>query len=493
MAKPTGFLEYIREVAPDRPPLERIRDWEEFHTALSAEAQCQQGARCMDCGTPTCHSGLMLGGMASGCPLNNLIPEWNELVYRGMWRQAADRLLKTNNFPEFTGRVCPAPCEGACTVGLDGDPVAIKADECAIIDRAYDEGWMVPSPPRSRTGLKVAVVGSGPAGLACADQLNQAGHSVTVFERADRAGGLLMYGIPNMKLDKRRVQRRVGRMEQEGITFRTGLEAGRDISAQSLRKDFDAVVLCTGATRPRDLKVPGREAEGICFAVDYLHRNTKSLLDSGHADGDYISAKGLDVVVVGGGDTGNDCVGTAIRQGCKSVTQFEIMPPLPAERAPGNPWPEWPRVLRTDYGQEEAKALFGHDPRQYGVSTKTIESGSDGRVCALHTVQVKWQPGENGRRVPVEQPGTERTWPAQLVLIAMGFLGVETGLPEALGAKIGPRGAITAPENSYATGVPGLFAAGDARRGQSLVVWAIHEGRKAAEACDAWLRSQNNA
>lgn len=490
MAKPTGFLEYTRETAPDRPPLARIRDWDEFHTDLSEADQCGQSARCMDCGTPTCHSGLMMGGMASGCPLHNLIPEWNELIYHGMWRQAVARLFKTNNFPEFTGRVCPAPCEGACTVGLDGDPVAIKSDECAISDRAYSEGWMVPHPPRSRTGRRVAVVGSGPAGLACADQLNKAGHTVTVYERADRPGGLLMYGIPNMKLDKNRVLRRVGLMTAEGVRFCTGIAVGRDIPAAQLRREYDAVVLCTGATRPRDLKVPGREAKGIYFAVDYLRRNTKSLLDSGHADGAYISAKGLDVVVVGGGDTGNDCVGTAIRQGCRSVTQFEIMPPAPAGRIPGNPWPEWPKVLRTDYGQEEAKALFGRDPRQYEVSTQRIESDGEGRVCALHTVQVKWQPGEGGRRVPAAQPGTEREWPAQLVLIAMGFLGAEPELPQALGAQIGPRGAIAAPEDSYAAGEPGVFAAGDARRGQSLVVWAIHEGRRAAEACDVWLRGQ---
>lgn len=490
MAKPTGFLEYTREIAPDRPPLERIRDWDEFHAELGEEDQCRQGARCMDCGTPTCHSGLMMGGMASGCPLHNLIPEWNELVYRGMWRQAAARLLRTNNFPEFTGRVCPAPCEGACTVGLNGDPVAIKSNECAIIDRAYAEGWMVPRPPAARTDFRVAVIGSGPSGLACADQLNQAGHRVTVYERADRPGGLLMYGIPNMKLDKRRVRRRVARMEAEGIRFCTGLTVGKDIPADRLRREYDAVVLCTGATRPRNLKVPGREADGIYFAVDYLRCNTKSLLDSHHADGAYISAEGLDVVVIGGGDTGTDCVATAIRQGCRSITQFEIMPPLPAGRLPGNPWPEWPRVLRTDYGQEEAKVLFGRDPRQYGISTQRVESDASGRVCALHTVQVEWKSGEGGRRTPVERPGTERRWPAQLVLIAMGFVGAEPELPEALGAKIGPRGAIAAPEGSYATDTPGVFAAGDARRGQSLVVWAIGEGRLAAEACDAWLRDK---
>lgn len=487
MAKPTGFLEYERKLAPDRPPLTRIRDWDEFHTSLLEEEQRVQAARCMDCGTPYCHSGLMIGGAASGCPLNNLIPEWNELVYRGLWGKALQRLLKTNNFPEFTGRVCPAPCEGSCTLGIIDPMVAIKSDECAIIDYAYAHGLIAPHPPKARTGKRVAVIGSGPSGLACADELNQKGHTVTVFERADRPGGLLMYGIPNMKLDKRLVLRRVKQMEEEGVAFRTGAEIGKDLPAEKLTAEFDAVVLCTGATRPRDLSVSGRECGGIHFAVDFLRANTKSLLDSNHADGNFISAKDKDVIVIGGGDTGTDCVATSIRHGCRSVTQFEIMPRPEESRAPSNPWPEWPRVLRTDYGQEEAIALYGGDPRNYCILTKKAEADENGRVAALHTVNVEWKRGENGRMAPAELPGTEKRWPAQLVLIAMGFLSTEETLPKALGLKTDARGNLAAAEGSFATSREGVFAAGDARRGQSLVVWAIHEGRGAAQACNRYL------
>ena len=481
-------MEYTRKLSPDRPPLERIRDWDEFHTAFGAEEQQIQGARCMDCGTPFCHSGLMIGGAASGCPINNLIPEWNELIYRGMWEKAVKRLLKTNNFPEFTGRVCPAPCEGACTLGITEPMVTIKSNECSIIDYAFDHGWIKPCPPERRTGKKVAVVGSGPSGLACADQLNKAGHSVTVFERADRAGGLLMYGIPNMKLDKKKVQRRLDLMAAEGVEFRTGVEIGKDLPAQKLLEDYDAVVLCTGSTRPRDLRAEGRGCGGIYFAVDFLTRNTKSLLDSGLADGSYISAKDRDVIVIGGGDTGTDCVATSIRHGCKSVTQFEIMP-RPAEgRLPSNPWPEWPKIFRTDYGQEEAEALFGSDPRHYCVMTKSIDADESGSVKALHTVQVEWKKdAATGRFSPVEIPGSEKTWPAQLVLIAMGFLGPDETVIRDLRLEQDKRGNILAGDGSYRTGVDKVFAAGDSRRGQSLVVWAIHEGRGAAAACDKYL------
>lgn len=481
-------MEYERVLAPDRPPLERIKDYGEFHTALSAEAQRQQAARCMDCGTPFCHSGLMIGGGASGCPLSNLIPEFNDLIYRGQWEKAFRRLMKTNDFPEFTGRVCPALCEGACTTGLGGAPtVTIRANECAIIEKAFENGWIRPCPPETRTGKKVAVIGSGPSGLACADRLNKLGHSVTVFERSDRPGGLLMYGIPNMKLDKSVVARRVKLMTDEGVTFLTRADIAREYPGDSLLKEFDAAVLCTGSTRPRPFGVTGADAAGIHYAVDFLKANTKSLLDSNHADGRYISAAGKDVIVVGGGDTGTDCVATALRHGCRSITQFEIMPPAPKERAANNPWPEWPKVFKTDYGQEEAAAVFGSDPRHFCIMTTSVDKDAAGGVCALNTVNVEWRASEGGGRPsPVPIPGAEKKWPAQLVLIAMGFVGPEQELPTQLGAAFTSRGNIET-DSHRMTKVNGLFAAGDARRGQSLVVWAINEGREAARECDEYL------
>jgi glutamate synthase (NADPH/NADH) small chain len=441
----------------------------------------------MDCGIPFCHSGKLIAGMASGCPVNNLIPEWNDLVYRGQWREAIIRLHKTNNFPEFTGRVCPAPCEGSCTLGINEPPVTIKTLECAIVDRAFDEGWVKAEPPLARTGKRVAVVGSGPAGLAAAAQLNKAGHSVTVFERADRAGGLLMYGIPNMKLDKALVERRVRLMAEEGVRFVTGVEVGKDMPAPRLVNDYDAVVLTVGATQARDLKVEGRELQGIHLAMDFLHRNTKSLLDSRHEDGKFISAKGKRVVVIGGGDTGTDCVGTAIRHGAKSVVQLEIMPRPPDERAADNPWPQWPKVYKLDYGQEEAKALWGEDPRQYALTTKRFVGDEQGRVKELHVAKLEWLRGPDGRPLaPREEEGTERVLPADLVLLALGFTGPEKKLPQELGLKLDERGNVWT-DDAKMTSVPGVFAAGDCRRGQSLVVWAIHEGRRAAREVDRYL------
>jgi glutamate synthase (NADPH) small chain len=497
MAKPTGFMEFERALPADRAPALRVKDWDEFHAAFKTEAEYRdQAARCMDCGTPFCHSGILYEGAVSGCPINNLIPEWNDLVYRGLWREALARLRLTNNFPEFTGRVCPAPCEGACTLGSIPDPaVTIKNDEASIIDRGWAEGWIVPELPAKRSGKKVAVIGSGPSGLACADQLNKAGHEVTVYERADRVGGLLTYGIPNMKLDKKVVARRVDLMAAEGVRFVTGAEigpGGKGPEASELLAKHDAVVLATGSTRPRDLPIEGRKLQGIHFAMEFLSANTKSLLDSAEAKKKAgfqspLSAKGLDVVIIGGGDTGTDCVGTAIRHGAKSVTQLEIMPRPPETRAANNPWPRWPKVLKTDYGQEEAAFLFGKDPRIFLVTAKKFVGGKDGRVCGVVVVDVEWKKDDKGRYGPQEVAGSERTLPASLVLIAMGFLGPESGPLEALGVEPDERGNAKAQYGSFATSAPGVFAAGDARRGQSLVVWAIAEGRGCAREVDRFL------
>jgi glutamate synthase (NADPH/NADH) small chain len=492
MGKPTGFIEYLRELPLDRVALERIRDWNEFHLHMEEGKLRQQGARCMDCGIPFCHTGTLLSGMASGCPIHNLIPEWNDLIYRGLWKEALERLHKTNNFPDFTGRVCPAPCEGSCVLGINAPPVTIKNIECAIIDKGWEEGWVVPTPPKVRTGKKVAVVGSGPAGLCAAAQLNKAGHLVTVFERADRPGGLLTYGIPNMKLDKEQVVfRRIRQMEAEGITFLNNTEVGVNYPAEKLRKEFDATVLSTGATKARDLLVEGRHLQGIHFAMEFLTANTRSLLD-GHRNGNFISADGKDVVVIGGGDTGTDCVGTALRHGCKSLVQIEILPRPPLERANDNPWPEWPKVYRLDYGQEEAAALFGADPRVYLTTVKKCYGDNEGRVKELLTVQIQWERNEKGQFVPKEIPGSERMLPAQLVLLAMGFLGPEQPLLDALKLERDPRTNVRADFEKYSTNIPGVFAAGDCRRGQSLVVWAFHEGRGAARECDRYLMGQTD-
>ncbi len=490
MGKPTGFMEYDRELPADRSPLERIKDWREFHLHFNQDKLQTQGSRCMDCGIPFCHTGMPLpetSPAASGCPINNLNPEWNDLVYRGLWKEALDRLHKTNNFPEFTGRVCPAPCEGACVLGILDPPVTIKNIEVSIIDKGWEEGWIVPEPPEERTGKKVAVVGSGPAGLSCAAQLNKAGHSVTVYERADRIGGLLTYGIPNMKLDKEYVQRRVNLMEQEGIDFITNTEIGKDIQATELMDSFDSMVLCGGATKPRDLPIEGRELNGIHFAVKFLHQNTKSLLDSKHKDGNYISALDKHVIVIGGGDTGTDCVGTSLRHGCKSLTQFEIMQRPPDERADNNPWPEYPRIYKLDYGQEEAAAQFGADPREYLINTTKFIGDASGNVKELHTAQVEWVPGDNGRPFPKPIEGTEKVWPADLVLLAMGFLGPDDTMLDQLEVERDARSNVQADEDNYVTSVPGVFTAGDMRRGQSLVVWAFKEGRGAAREVDRYL------
>jgi glutamate synthase (NADPH/NADH) small chain len=483
MGKPTGFMEFEREPAHVRPPLERIRDWDESHPPYDEATLKKQGARCMDCGIPYCQAGELVAGMAMGCPIHNVIPEWNDLVYKGQWREAIIRLHKTNNFPEFTGRVCPAPCEGSCTLGRTELPVTIKTIESEIIDHAFREGWVVPEPPLARTGFKIAVVGSGPAGLAAAADLNKAGHNVTVYERDDRIGGLLMYGIPNMKLDKGVVERRVNLLEAEGIKFVTGTAIGRDVAAERLTEEFDSVVLAVGSTIPRDLKVEGRELAGVHFAMEFLTSNTRAVLGGPATP---ISAAGKNVIVIGGGDTGTDCVGTAIRQGAKTVTQLEILPRPPEARAADNPWPQWPKVYKMDYGQEEASALWGADPRRYLVNTRRLTGDADGRVRAIETVDIEWVHTPGSRPEMREIAGTERVLEAELVLLAMGFVGPAPELPTAFGCKLDHRGNIVH-DGDYMTTVPGVFSAGDCSRGQSLVVWAIHEGRQAARAVDRYL------
>ena len=481
MGKTTGFQEYAREAAPYRNAVERIADFKEIYTEHDQARLTTQAARCMDCGVPFCQSADMIHGR-SGCPIHNLIPEWNDLVYRGHWRDALDRLHKTNNFPEFTGRVCPAPCEGSCVLGITDPAVTIKNIEMAIIDRGFREGWVVPTPPTVRSGKSVAVVGSGAAGLAAAAQLNKAGHTVTVYERADRIGGLLMYGIPNMKLDKGVVERRIDLMRQEGVTFVTRADVGDGtagtLSVTAIADQVDALLLTTGATVPNNLPIPGRELDGVHFAMDFLTQNTKSLLDSSHADGNYIDAKDKNVIVIGGGDTGTDCIGTAMRHGCKTLTNFEIVPePLP-ERAPNNPWPTWPFVYRVDYGHEEAAAKFNQDPRAFRTSAVEFHDDGNGRLAALTAAEY-----ENFQKID----GTEQTWDADLVLLAMGFRGPEHYVSEPLGIDLDQRSKYLAEKGIYRTSNPKVFAAGDCRSGQSLVVRAINEGREAAREVDRFL------
>jgi len=488
MGNPTGFIDIARKLPQDRDAKSRLIDWQEVHEHLPEAEIKEQASRCMDCGVPFCMSGKSeYAPVVAGCPVNNLIPEWNDLIYRGRWKEALQRLHKTNNFPEFTGRVCPAPCEGSCVLGINADPVTIKLHEVSIIERGFNEGWVTAQPPTQRTGKTVAVIGSGPAGLAAAAQLNSAGHKVTVFERADRIGGLLMYGIPNMKLQKEIVERRVQLMFEEGITFVTDTEVGKDISLTQIHSDFSAVVLATGATVPRDLVVDGRSAQGVHFAMEFLGKNTKSLQDSKHTDGQYISAQGKNVVVIGGGDTGTDCVGTSLRHGCKSVVQLEIMPQPADTRQANNPWPQWPKQLLVDYGQQESVAVQGQDPRIYEVMTQQIEQDAKGQVVAVHTVKIAWQKNPTGQMVPVEIAGSATRYPAELVLLAMGFMGPEATILQELGIKQDARTNAQAAYGAFNTNVAGVFACGDARRGQSLIVWAINEGRGAAHEVDKFL------
>lgn len=493
MGKPTGFMDYRREDAPAYSVKERIKNFNEFHTPLSKKEQAKQGSRCMDCGVPFCQSGMMIGGAYSGCPLNNLIPEWNDLIYKGAWEQAYNRLRITNNFPEFTSRVCPALCEKACTCGSNGDAVTVRANEYGIIENAYQEGLAGARIPKVRTGKKIAVIGSGPSGLAAADQLNQRGHSVTVFERSDRAGGLLMYGIPNMKLEKNIIGRKINIMKEEGVEFRTGVNVGKDIKPSQLMQEYDRIILACGASNPRDIRVKGREANGIYFAVDFLKSTTKALLDNGLKDGTYISAKGKNVMVIGGGDTGNDCVGTSIRHGAKSVLQLEIMPKLPDERTDDNPWPQWPRVCKTDYGQEEAIEIFGRDPRVYQTTVKEFISDKGGRL--KQAVLVKLQPEKDkktGRMMLKEIKDSEYTVDVDLVLIAAGFLGAESYVTKAFGVEVNARTNVATAEGSHKTSADNVFVTGDMHRGQSLVVWAIREGRDVAKEVDESLMGYTN-
>ena len=491
MGKKTGFLEYERETSKEIEPKERIKNFNEFHVPLPREKQREQAARCMECGVPFCQSGMMIGGMASGCPLNNLIPEWNDCVYHGNWEEAFDRLKKTNNFPEFTSRVCPSPCEAACTCGLNDSPVTIKENENGIIEYGFENGLIKANPPKVRTGKSVAIVGSGASGLACADQLNKRGHKVTVFEREDRPGGLLMYGIPNMKLDKSVIERKIEVMKAEGVVFRTGVNVGVDVKADELKKEFDRIILTCGASNPRNINAPGRDAKGIYFAVDYLKRVTKHLRNPQYTD--YINAKDKNVLVIGGGDTGNDCVGSSIRQGAKSVVQLEMMPKPPVCRLASNPWPEWPKILKTDYGQQEAIAVFGSDPRIYETTVKEFIKDSKGDLKQVKIVKLNWQKDEKtGRMQMSEIPGSEQILDVDLVFIAAGFLGSEEYVTKEFAVKCTDRTNVQTKQGEYSTSQKGIFTAGDMHRGQSLVVWAIREGREAAREVDKDLMGYTN-
>lgn len=484
MAKETGFMEYAQHRTDYKDVYKRIRNFDEFLNPLDDDTRREQAARCMDCGTPFCHSSY-------GCPVDNLIPEWNNLIYEGKWQEAYERLRKTNNFPEYTGRVCPAPCQSACVLGINEDPVTIKDNECAIIDKAYEKGWMKPIKPSQRNGKRVCIVGSGPAGLAAADQLNQKGYSVTVLEREDRIGGLLMYGIPNMKLDKKLVKKRTDIMREEGVEFKTGVFVGRDVNAQNLVEKYDALLLACGSTRPRDLSIEGRNFQNIHFAMDFLKANTKYVLSHARDDDFYISAKNKHVIVIGGGDTGNDCIGTSVRHGAASITNFELLPLPHSQRSSEHPWPLYPRVLKNDYGHSEVRAVYGNDPREFSIVTKEFLSDDGKTISGVKTVRVKWEkPRPDAAPIMGEIPNSTETWKTDLVLVALGFLGPEQELLDHLKLTRDGRSNIKADYETFATSREKVFSAGDARRGQSLVVWAIQEGRKAAQKIDEYCSAK---
>ena len=493
MGKSTGFMDYARTENSCIEPLERIKDFNEFHISLTEDVRTEQAARCMDCGVPFCQNGKMLGGMISGCPLNNLIPEWNDLLYHENKKQALERLLITNNFPEFTSRVCPALCEKACICGIYDSPVTVKENENYLIEYGFDNGLVKPQIPALRSGKRIAVIGSGPAGLAVADTLNKRGHFVTVYERSDRAGGLLMYGIPNMKLEKSVVERRIELMKAEGVKFELNSDIGHNISSAEITDRYDAVILACGASQPRDIKAEGRDAKGIYFAVDFLKSTTKSLIESDMKNNDFISAKDKNVIVIGGGDTGNDCIATSVRHCCKSVVQLEMMPKLPDERSENNPFPQYPKVCKTDYGQEECIAVFGNDPRIYQTTVKEFIKDKNGNLCGVKTVKLEFVRDEKtGRNVPKEISGSEEILPCELCLIAAGFTGCQSYVTDSFGVELNERTNVKTDKDSHRTNIPKIFTAGDMHIGQSLVVRAIREGRDTAAEVDKYLMGYTN-
>jgi len=492
MGKLTGFMDFDRNAGKYREPAARTKDWDEFHELPSDEELKIQAARCMNCGTPFCQTGKEINHLTTGCPVFNLIPDWNDLIYKNHWKKAYDLLNATNNFPEFTGKACPAPCEGSCVLAINEPAVTIKNIEMAIIDRAFQEGWVKPKFPKISTQKNIAIIGSGPAGLACAEQLNSAGHTVTVFERDNRIGGLLMYGIPNMKLNKKTVDRRVEILKEAGVEFLINQEIGKNIEFNDLKNNYHAVVICTGAQKHRNVDLPGRDLKGIHYAMDYLTPSIQHILPPLKTNRPLISAKDKNVIVLGGGDTGTDCIGTALRQGCKSIVQFQIHKKPSEQRSDQNPWPLWPMVYTLEYGQTESKALFGQDPRTYKILTEKFVGDKNGNLKEIHTIEVNTKKDKERKTIVEKIPGSEKIWPAELALISIGFEGPEQGFIQKAALDTDKRSNIKANTIDYKTNIEGVFTAGDSRRGQSLIVWAIQEGRRAAYACDQYLMGSSS-